>query len=202
MSRTAQPSSPVTAFILAGGQARRMGGRDKALLPLGGRPLLAHVIAALEPQVDVFYINSNRPAADYAEFGLPVVADALPGQLGPLAGLLTGLRTIDHGLLLTVPCDVPLLPADLVTRMRTALEQQDGEICSVEENGRLHAAIMLTSPALLPELETYLHEGGRKVQAWLRSRRLALADFSDRPEAFRNINHPHELQELEQQHAD
>lgn len=194
----AHPPPPITAVILAGGRARRMDGVDKALLPLSGQPLLAHIIAALRPQVDAIMLNSNRPAEHYARFGLPVIADTLSDQPGPLAGLLTALQSSDTDLLLSVPCDTPSLPGDLVARMRSALEGSDADVCSVSDGKRLHAAIMLVRRRTLPALQAFLAAGGRKVQDWLSTQKLAVADFSDQPDAFSNINTPQELQQLEQ----
>ncbi len=191
----------LTAVILAGGQARRMNGVDKALLPLAGRPLLAHVIAALRPQVDAILLNSNRPAAQYAQFGIPVIADTLPEQPGPLAGLLSALQSCDSELVLTVPCDTPCLPAGLVLRMQAALDENDADVCSISDGEHLHAAIMLVRRRVVPALQAYLVAGGRKVQDWLRSQHLAVADFSDQPQAFSNINTPQQLQQLEQRLA-
>ncbi|MEW6646057.1 MAG: molybdenum cofactor guanylyltransferase MobA [Pseudomonadota bacterium] len=188
----------ITAVILAGGRARRMDGADKALLPLAGRPLLAHVIDALRPQVDTILLNSNRAAAEYASFGLPVIADTLPEQPGPLAGLLAALQASTSDLVLCVPCDTPCLPADLVQRMHATLTQAAADICTVSDGERLHAAIMLAHRRVRPALETYLISGGRKVQDWLHGQKLAVADFSGQATAFSNINTAQDLQALEQ----
>lgn len=192
------PPPSVTAVILAGGRARRMDGADKALLPLAGEPLLTHVIRALQPQVSQLLLNSNHPAARYAQFGLPVIADTLPDQPGPLAGLLSALQAGSGELVLCVPCDTPNLPADLVMRMYVALEDNAAEVCTISDGERLHAAIMLVRRNVRPALESYLSAGQRKVQDWLRTQKLAVADFSDQPAAFSNINTPQELQDLEQ----
>lgn len=188
----------ITAVILAGGHARRMAGTDKALLPLAGQPLLAHVIGALRPQVDTILLNSNRPAATYASFGLPVIADTLPDQPGPLAGLLAALQVSTSALVLCVPCDTPCLPADLVQHMYAALTQAAADVCTVSDGARLHAAIMLAHHCVRPALENYLRSGGRKVQDWLRSQKLAVADFSDQTTAFSNVNTTQDLHALEQ----
>lgn len=188
----------VTAVILAGGRAQRMGGQDKALQLLAGRPLMAHVISALRPQVDTILINSNRPAGDYRQFGLPVIPDSLPDHPGPLAGLLSALQVCDSELILAVPCDTPLLPSDLVARMRQALEQDHADVCSISADGHLHAAIILTRHNRQAALREYLASGQRKVQDWLRSQRLAIADYSDGAEHFINVNSSEELQQLEQ----
>ncbi len=195
-------ASDVTAVILAGGRAQRFGGIDKALLPLAGRPLLQHILTTLRPQVGAVLLNSNRAAADYDLFALPVIADTVAQQPGPLAGLISGLQSAATEWVLTVPCDTPCLPADLVARMIAALRQQDAEVCTVSDGDRLHAAFMLANRRLLPALQEYLAGGGRRVQEWLRSRHLALADYADRPQAFCNINTPEELQAMEQRLKD
>lgn len=188
----------ITAVILAGGKARRMDGADKALLSLAGKPLLAHIIAVLRPQVDAIVLNSNRPAAQYTQFGLPLIADTLPEQPGPLAGLLSALQACDSELLLSVPCDTPCLPTDLVARLRTTLTNSDADVCTVSDGEHLHAAIMLVRRRVRASLEAYLAAGHRKVQDWLYAQKLAVANFSDRPGAFSNINTSQDLQQLEQ----
>jgi len=182
---TAHP--PITAIILAGGRARRMGGEDKALQLLQGRPLLAHVIERIAPQVETLLLNSNRPAEHYRDFGLPVVADPLPGQPGPLAGLLAGLAHSETPLLLAVPCDTPRLPADLVARLYAALEAESADVSTPQAGGRLQAAVMLLRRENRATLEAFLAAGGRRVQEWLGQQRLAAAPFSDAA-AFVNIN--------------
>ena len=110
----------IPALILAGGRSSRMGGGDKSLMPLHGRPMLAHVLDRIRPQVSSILINSNSDPALFAKFGLPVRADAMPGHLGPLAGLLTGMHWAEEMSathLLTVSCDTPFLPHDLAERI-------------------------------------------------------------------------------------
>ncbi|HKJ75633.1 MAG TPA: molybdenum cofactor guanylyltransferase MobA [Gammaproteobacteria bacterium] len=187
----------VTAVVLAGGRGRRMGGREKGLLPLAGRPLIAHTVAALAPQVDRVVINANRELDAYGRLGLPVVPDAVPDQPGPLAGVLTALQEAGDGLVLTAPCDVPRLPGDLLTRMRAALDAAGTEVCTVHDGARLHQVILLLRPGAAEGLQAFLAEGGHRVEAWLRSQPFAEADFSDCPEAFANINTPEELERME-----
>ncbi len=194
----AHPHPPITAVILAGGKARRMDGADKALLMLAGRPLLAHIITRLQPQVSRILLNSNRPADNYAQFALPVIADTLADQPGPLAGLLSALLACDGELVLTVPCDTPCLPNDLVARMYAALEDARAEVCSAADSEQLHAAVILARRSVIPALQDYLASGKRKVQDWLHTQKLAVADFSDQPDAFSNVNTPQELHRLEQ----
>lgn len=198
MTTPRQHPPAVTAVILAGGQARRMGGRDKALLPLGGRPLIAHAIDAVRPQVDHLLINTPRDDTAYTGFGYPLIGDVITGQPGPLAGLLSGLVRATDPLVLTVPCDMPLLPTDLVSRLLAALEKSDAEVVTVHDGTRLHQAILLVKPALAPGVRAYLEEGQRKVETWLMAQRYSVADFSDCPEAFSNANTPEELARLEE----
>lgn len=201
------PNSDITAVILAGGQARRMDGRDKALLPLRGKPMLAYICETIQPQVGRLLINSNRPPEDYRDFSLPVISDTLPGHLGPLAGLLTAFENSSTDYVLTVPCDTPLLPADLVQRLSSTLLEQQADIATVRENGRRHAAIMLARRSLIDNLRRYLDTGERRVQSWLEQQKLVEVDYSDHGAAFMNINTPAELAQFEQQgkaphHAD
>lgn len=196
MHETANPAADICAVILAGGRGRRMGDRDKALLPLAGWPLIAHVVAALRPQVGAIFINSNRMPADYAALGLPVIADAIPGQPGPLAGVLTALQACPAGYVLVVPCDMPRLPPDLVGRMREALERDDADVCSIDDGTRLHAVVILLRHRVRPALERYLNSGQRRVQEWLRSVRHTAVDYSAAPDAFVNVNTPEQLQAL------
>lgn len=188
---------PVTAVILAGGRSRRMGGEDKGLLPLAGRPLAARVIAAVAPQVDRVLVNANGRLDEYAALGQPVVQDGLPDHPGPLAGILAALEAVEGGLLLVVPCDTPRLPADLVARMQAALTASDAEVCTVHDGERLHQVVLLLRPTVAPDLRAYLEDGGHRVETWLRARAFAVADFSDRPGAFANVNTPEELRRME-----
>ncbi len=196
MHETAAPAADICAVILAGGRGRRMGGGDKALLPLDGWPLIAHVVAALRPQVGTMLINSNSRPADYAALGLPVIADCIPDQPGPLAGVLTALQACPAGYILVVPCDMPRLPPDLVRRMRDALEQDDADVCSVYDGTRLHAVVMLLRHRVRPSLERYLNSGHRRVQEWLRSVSLTTVDYSAAPDAFVNVNTQEQLRAL------
>lgn len=192
-------SSPITAVILAGGEGRRMGGIDKGLVPFKGKPLVEHVLARIAPQCDTVLISANRSQEYYGEYGYPVLADTLPDFPGPLAGILTALETIDSGLLLAVPCDTPLLPADLVERLADALDAQQADIAIPFDGARVHAAILLMRRSVAADLRDYLLSGERKVQLWLKRQRTVQADFSDEAAAFANLNTLAELNQLEQQ---
>jgi molybdopterin-guanine dinucleotide biosynthesis protein A len=161
----------VTGVILAGGQSRRMGGGDKGLLELAGKPMLAHVIERLAPQVGGLVLNANGDPARLARFGLPVVADSIPDFAGPLAGVLAGMRwarahTPAARFIATAAGDAPLLPTDLVARCRAALRDSSGGIALAQSDGELHPVIGLWPVALADDLEAALRDGVRKVLAW------------------------------------
>lgn len=187
----------VTGTILAGGQANRMHGQDKGLLPLDGRPLIEYVIAALTPQVDRILISANRNIDRYRAYGHPVVSDRNPGYTGPLAGMLAALQASESGLLLCVPCDGPWLPQDLFVRLYASMRQNTAEISCVYDGKRLHPVYALLQKSLQQPLADYIDDGGRAVHRWFNSRRLALVDFSDCPELFVNINTSEELHQAE-----
>ncbi|MFA5121254.1 molybdenum cofactor guanylyltransferase MobA [Zavarzinia sp.] len=178
-------------LILAGGRARRLGGGDKTLLPLGGRPLLGHVIERLAPQCAELLLNANGDPARFAGFGLAVVPDPVAGQPGPLAGVLAGLRRAGSRRLLTVPGDAPFLPADLAQRLAAA----GGRIAVAASGGRVHWATALWDPTLAAPLERALvDEGIRRVEDFVRRFDLALVDFgTEGRDPFFNVNRPEDL---------
>jgi molybdenum cofactor guanylyltransferase len=188
---------PITAVILAGGRATRMGGEDKGLVELAGRPMIVHVLAALAPQVEQVIINANRNLDRYAAFGWPVVADEDSGFLGPLAGLAAGLRAAQTPLVITAPCDSPLVATDLVARLYSALEDEDAEIAVPFDGERLQPVFALVRRELGDSLAAYLGGGDRKIDRWFARHRLARVDFSDRPENFVNVNDPDERAAVE-----
>lgn len=196
----ASPDGGVTGLILAGGQARRMGGRDKGLIELCGRPMVDHALAAIAPQVDALLVNANRHLERYRECGEPygadVVSDTLDGYQGPLAGIARGLAICSTDYMVCAPCDSPLVSEDLVARLEAARRAADAEI-SVAFCDRLQPVFALLPTALLPSLEAYLDAGERKIDRWYDRHRVAEADFSDRPEQFLNVNTPEEHAELE-----
>ena len=187
----------ITAVILAGGAGRRMGGEDKGLLRLNGRPLIQHVLKRLASQCDTIVININRNREAYAEFGHPLLEDNLPGGLGPLAGLLTALEHGQSDYVISVPCDTPQLPQDLVARMLESLQESDAEVCTVDDGERLHPVILLVKRSVRANLRQYLESGGRKVHDCFYRMNHCTANFSDQPEAFMNINTPEQLRALE-----
>lgn len=185
----------ISGVILAGGQGRRMGSVDKGLVPLDGRPMIAHVLARLRPQVDEILINANQHHAEYAVFGHAVVADALGGFAGPLAGLQVALARAAFPLLATVPCDSPFLPADLVARLAAALLARQADLAVARTFDQPHPVFALVRREVLPHLEAFLGGGGRKIDAWYATLKTVEVAFDDEADAFRNINTLAELKE-------
>lgn len=193
--------------LLAGGQSRRMGGGDKGLLEIGGKTMLAHVIDRLAPQVARMVVNANGDPARFAAFGLPVVADTIGGFVGPLAGVLAGMRwtrseapAASH--VVTVSTDAPFLPADLVARLTEALAAApDKRIALAASGGELHPVIGLWPVALADDLESALTQGLRKVLHWTDRHGSVAVDFpfyearGRRLDPFFNANTPEELAE-------
>jgi molybdopterin-guanine dinucleotide biosynthesis protein A len=181
----------VTGIVLAGGQGRRMGGVDKGLQLLQGRPMVEHVLARLVPQVDEVVINANQNSARYAALGHRVVGDEVSGFAGPLAGLHAGLKVARTPLALTVPCDSPFLPADLVRRLAQGLGEN--EVAVARTGDQAHPVFALVRASVLGNLEAFLRGGGRKIDAWYGALRHVEVRFDDEADAFRNINTLEEL---------
>src|SRR6185369_8716508 len=167
----------VTGIVLAGGQGRRMGGVDKGLALLRGQPMVAEVLARLAPQVSEIVINANQNLDAYARFGHQVVPDAIGGFAGPLAGLHAGLGAAKHALAVTVPCDSPFLPADLVARLRSAL--LDNDLAVAKTGNQAHPVFALVRTQVRKNLEAYLANGGRKIDAWYASLKTVEVQFDD-----------------------
>lgn len=187
----------ITAVVLAGGRASRMGGIDKGLVPLRGRPMIAHVLAALHPQAARVLINANRNRDRYAALGYEVVPDELDGFLGPLAGVAAGLKAATTPFVVTAPCDSPLIGPDLVARLAAALAREQADLAVAHDGEREHPVFLLLRRERLADLEAFLDAGGRKIDLWFARHRVARADFSDRPQAFVNINNAEEHARLE-----
>lgn len=193
----ATPIHDITAVILAGGKARRMDGEDKGLITLRGRPMIDYIITALQPQAGDIMINANRNPEQYAAFGLPVVADMLGDYFGPLVGMATGMHTTDKPYIVTAPCDSPFIPETLVETLYRSLDDNRADISVAHDGARMQPVFALLRCELLPGLLAYLDEGGRKVDSWYARHRLALADFSDSPDTFLNLNTPEDRIVLE-----
>ncbi len=187
----------ISGIILAGGQATRMGGADKGLISLQKKPLIAHVISRLQPQVDEIIINANREIVAYETFGLLVLKDENKEFIGPLAGFALGLKHAKHDYVLTVPCDSPLLPLDLVERLYKGMAEARADIAVASSDGDTHPVFCLMKKSVLPSLTEYLASGERKVSAWQKSQQYVEVDFSDCSDAFVNLNTMEQLRELE-----
>ena len=198
-------SSDITGLVLAGGRGSRMGGVDKGLQNFNGVPLALSTLMRLQPQVGDLMVNANRNLSAYEAFGAPVWPDVLADYAGPLAGFLTGLERCETKWLVTVPCDTPLFPTDLVARLVQAAAQDDAEIAMAaarEEDGQLRAqpVFCLLRVELLESLVRFTHGGGRKIDAWTAQHRTAVVPFDaphDDPRAFFNANTLAELHQLE-----
>jgi len=187
----------ITGIILAGGRARRMGGQDKGLIQLARKPMIEYVLNAIEPQVDAIIINANRNQKVYGKYGFTVVADQIEDYCGPLAGMASGLQAAKTPFVVTVPCDSPLIPDDLVQKLYSTLQDEDAEICTALSNGRLQPVFTLMKSKLLNSMLDFLNNGERKIDKWFEKHRLAIADFSEQPETFININSAEELAAIE-----
>ena len=200
----------VTGLVLAGGRGARMGGADKGLQNFKGLPLALYTLMRLQmqqgPPLAEILINANRNLSAYEAFGAPVWPDTLDGFAGPLAGFLTGLERCETPLLLTVPCDTPLFPLDLLERLHNALLNEDADMAmagACEEDGQLRAqpVFCLMRVEVLESLVTFTHQGGRKIDAWTAQLKTVLEPFNrpnDDPRAFFNANTVEQLQSLEQ----
>ena len=190
----------ITGLILAGGRGSRMGGVDKGLQNHAGVPLALHALLRLSLQVGHIMINANRNLAAYEAMGVPVWPDGLADYAGPLAGFLVGLERCETAYLMTVPCDSPLFPADLVARLAAALQAQDAELAmpSVLEGGieRAQPVFCLMKATLLESLVRFTQGGGRKIDRWTAQHRTALLAFAD-ARAFANANTLDELRQLQ-----
>ena len=198
----------ITGLILAGGRGSRMGGIDKGLQNFRGLPLALQTLMRLQLQsqpLQEVLINANRNLSAYESLGVPVWPDSIDGFAGPLAGFLTGLERCETPLLLTVPCDTPLFPLDLVERLVHALDSQDADLAMAaapEADGavRTQPVFSLLKIELLESLVKFTQSGGRKIDAWTGQHRCAVVPFDlpgDSPHAFSNANTLAELQQLE-----
>ena len=186
-------SDKITGVVLAGGRGRRMGGVDKGLQLLDGKPLVHWVVERLAPQVDELLINANQNGGRYAAFGQRVVPDQIPGFAGPLAGLHAALAAASHPLVATVPCDSPFLPPDLVFRLFSALTATGAEIAVARTFDQPHPVFCLCKREVLPHLNAYLASGERKFERWYSTLNVVEVSFDDESEAFANINTRDEL---------
>lgn len=183
----------ISAIVLAGGQARRMDGQDKGLIPLEGRALIAWVLERLAPQVDEIVVSANRHVDEYARFGHPVVGDASADYRGPLAGIHAAGQRAKGEWLLVAPCDTPFLPNDLAQRLLARARAEGARLACAADDAQVHPTAMLMHRDLLDSLGEYLARGQFKVRAWQTENGCAVARFTDDAHAFMNINSPDDL---------
>ncbi len=195
----------ITGLILAGGRGSRMGGVDKGLQTHLGIPLALHALLRLAPQVGHIMINANRNLGAYDAFGVPVWPDALPDYPGPLAGFLAGLERCETAYLVSVPCDTPNFPDDLVARLADGLAAQDGEIAMAATRGadgsvQVQPVFCLMKSTLMESLVRFTQSGQRKIDRWTALHRCVEVVFDDEA-AFVNANTPDELRRLQEHHG-
>ncbi len=191
----------ITGLILAGGRAQRMGGIDKGLIPFHQKPLIETTIQRLKAQVGPILINANRNITKYAVYGYPVIMDETPDFSGPLAGFLMGLKNCKTPYLLTTPCDSPLFPEDLATKLASELGQANLDLVyasSKEADGKVWAqpVFCLMRANLQDSLISFLDKGDLKIDRWFKELKSGTVIF-DNAQAFANANTPEELQSLE-----
>jgi len=193
-------SKDITGLILAGGQAQRMGGIDKGLIPFHEKPLIESAIAKLKPQTQSIIINANRNLTKYAGYGYPVIMDETPDFSGPLAGFLVGLKACKTPYLLTAPCDSPLLPNNLAQNLSAEMDRGDFQLVyasSKEADGKVWAqpVFCLMRANLQDSLASFLLKGDLKIDRWFKELRSSTVIFDD-PQVFANVNTPEELKSL------
>lgn len=190
--------SQLTLTVLAGGKARRMGGEDKGLIPLNGRPMVQHVLDRVRrPGMPVLLV-ANRNQEAYGALGLPLLSDCIEGFLGPLAGILTALDNCDSPYMLVCPCDTPRLPSDLAERMLATLLDEQAEVVVANDGERDHPVVMLLRRDLAPSIRKFITGGDRKIYLWYAQHKVSRCIFNNSESAFANINTPEQQQELEQ----
>jgi molybdenum cofactor guanylyltransferase len=193
----------IAGVLLAGGQSQRMGGGDKNLRLLGGKPVLAHVIERAKPQVEALVLNANGDPQRFATFGLPVIADSITGFAGPLAGVLAGLdwaakNLPEAELVASFATDAPFFPRDLVSRLAVALEEGGFDLACAQSNGQAHPVFGLWPVSLREALREALAGGMRKVDRWTARYKLVEVEFLAEPvDPFFNANRPEDLAEAE-----
>jgi molybdopterin-guanine dinucleotide biosynthesis protein A len=191
------PTIEVTGVVLAGGQGSRMGGVDKGLQMFAGKAMVAHAVERLAPQVGELLINANRNPEAYAQFGYRVIADEIEGFAGPLAGFERGLAHAKGNLVVTVPCDSPFFPTDLVARLNSALEHGKAELAVAKTGHQAHPVFALMRRSVHGSLQQFLASGERKIDRWYSALQVVEVPFDDEADAFLNINTREELAGLE-----
>lgn len=189
--------SDITAVILAGGRGRRMGGLDKGLMNFAGKPMIEHTLTAITPQCQAVIINANRNIERYAQYKHPVLSDESCDFQGPLAGFAIAMENANTSLLVTIPCDAPVIPDDLVERLLTAMHKTDADIAVAHDGDRLQPVYALIKTELQTNLKDFLDSGDRKIDLWYAQNNMTTVDFSDIRQVFKNINTPEQQQTLD-----
>lgn len=187
----------ITGVILAGGQGRRLGGKDKGLVRLNKTRLIDLVIAALMPQVGALVINANRNTAAYSALGYPVVSDEMDNFQGPLAGFAAAMSSVRSQYILTVPCDAPWVAPDYAQRLHQAAIDAGSALAVAHDGKRLQPVHALIATSLLDDLRSFLRSGERKIDRWYLRHPMVRVDFSEQPSMFDNINTPEQQVALE-----
>jgi molybdopterin-guanine dinucleotide biosynthesis protein A len=187
----------ITAVVLAGGRGRRLGGQDKGLMDLDGKPLIEHILELVTPQVSAVIINANRNQQVYADLGHPVISDNMADYQGPLAGFAVALAACNTDYIMTLPCDGPYVPVDLVSRLSAAMIDNDAELAVAYDGQRMQPVYALIPRSLLGSLQEFLDAGDRKIDLWYARHNTALADFSDVIDTFFNINTEDDLSKFD-----
>jgi molybdenum cofactor guanylyltransferase len=186
----------ITAVILAGGKGRRLEGQDKGLIVYQHKMLIQHVIDRIHAQVSNIVINANRNQETYEALGYSVIRDEMSDFQGPLAGFATAMKSVKTDYIITLPCDGPSIPLDLVARMIdeiNSISNTHNCIAVAHDGIRMQTVHALIPVSLIDSLETFLSNGDRKVDRWYAEHEIVLVDFSDQPKAFFNINQKEQL---------
>ena len=189
----------ISAVILAGGLARRMGGADKGLQLWRGQPLFMHIYRRLASQTGFISINANRNHAEYSADGLTVFADRIAGFQGPLSGILTALERSETDFVLFVPCDCPFFPQNLLEKLKSAVVFHGVSIAYAHDGEREHPTFCLIARSLKDKLVDYLASGERRMLQFMRQNGAVSVDFSENKQAFTNINTLDDLTRFEKQ---
>ncbi len=186
----------MSAVVLTGGKGRRFGNNDKGLQKMSGRLFVEWMIDRVSPMVDEILISANRHADRYTKLGHEAFKDEYPDFLGPLAGLHAAMGKAKHDWILTVPCDSPLFPQEMVERFIEELRKEDAWIAVAKSGPRLYPVFMMCPKQLRDDLGSYLDKGGRKIETWYEQHKHVIIDF-DQDKAFTNINEPSTIRQME-----
>ena len=186
-----------TLVIIAGGEGRRMGGQEKGLLELAGKPLLRHILDKMAPQTERILINANNKLSEYDQFGVPVFSDNPGLEPGPLRGILAAFANTDSPWILTVPCDTPRLPGNLANRLFDAIGESRHLLAVPHDGKRLQSLCLLIHRHLQPQLSDFFLQGGRAIKDWINRTPHVVVDFHHEAAGFINLNTLIELEQAE-----